>query len=215
MKQPKLNLSMLALPIFLIASNAVIFTVLSKLAGEEAGYLLGFIFYWSFWCLLIPRLVVRKQRFASLLTERRPLFVRNNWPAALLWGVVIFVAILMYGKDFLVAPPAMILIAIPLAAINGVCEELLWRGVYVRVFPVNPWLGIIYPAIGFAAWHFVPQMVYPAENVFAFVLSTLFLGLVYGFIAYRTGSAKWTAISHSLSGAIALAAPLAQIAISL
>lgn len=83
----------------------------------------------------------------------------------------------------------------------------------MRVFPVNPWLGIIYPAIGFAAWHLVPQMVYPAENVFAFVLSTLFLGLVYGFIAYRTGSAKWTAISHSLSGWLALAAPLAQIAI--
>jgi membrane protease YdiL (CAAX protease family) len=214
MKKSKRNLSMLALPILLIASNAVIFTVLSQLAGDETGYLLGFIFYWSFWCLLIPGLLVRKHRFASLLTDRRPLFGRDNRPAALLWGLVIFVAILMYGRDFLAAPPALILIAVLLAVVNGVCEELLWRGVYVRVFPANPWWGILYPSIGFAAWHFVPQMVYPAENVFGFVLSTLFLGLVYGFIAYRTGSAKWTAISHSLSGAVALAAPLAQIAIS-
>jgi hypothetical protein len=43
----------------------------------------------------------------------------------------------------------------------------------------------------------------------------LFLELAYGFIAYRTGSARWTAISHSFNGAIALAAPLAQIAISI
>jgi hypothetical protein len=60
-------------------------------------------------------------------------------------------------------------------------------------------------------WHFVPQMIYPAGNQFGFVFSTLFLGLAYGLIAYRTGSAKWTAISHSVNGALALAAPLAQI----
>jgi membrane protease YdiL (CAAX protease family) len=123
-------------------------------------------------------------------------------------------ALLMYGKDFIAAPPVLILLAIPLATINGVCEELLWRGLYVRVFPTNPWLGIIYPAVGFAGWHFVPQILYPAEDVWGFVLSTLFLGLAYGFIAYRTGSARWTAISHSFNGSIALAAPLAQITIS-
>jgi hypothetical protein len=36
------------------------------------------------------------------------------------------------------------------------------------------------------------------------VLSTFFLGLAYGFIAYRTGSARWTAISHSLNSILAL-----------
>jgi hypothetical protein len=45
--------------------------------------------------------------------------------------------------------------------------------------------------------------------VYGFVVSTLFLGLAYGFIAYRTGSARWTAISHSVSGILALSGMLA------
>jgi hypothetical protein len=39
----------------------------------------------------------------------------------------------------------------------------------------------------------------------------VFLGLAYGFIIYRTCSSKWMAISLSLTGALALAAPLVQI----
>jgi len=63
---------------------------------------------------------------------------------------------------------------------------------------------VLYPAVGFALWHLAPQSVFPAENVPGFILSTLFLGLAYGFIAYSTGSAFWTAISHSLGGILAL-----------
>jgi membrane protease YdiL (CAAX protease family) len=70
-------------------------------------------------------------------------------------------------------------------------------------------LGILYPAIGFALWHLAPQSIFPAENKPAFILSTLFLGLAYGFIAYSTGSAFWTAISHSLNGILALSGMLA------
>jgi membrane protease YdiL (CAAX protease family) len=215
MNRQAIQVLAVATPILLLASTSIFFITASQRLGNELGYLLGFSFYWLFWCLLAPWLMIRKQGFASLLIDRRPLFSRENWLAALLWGIVTIVALLMYGEDFIAAPPVLILLAIPLATINGVCEEMLWRGLYVRVFPTNPWLGIIYPAVGFAAWHFVPQILYPAEDVWAFVLSTLFLGLAYGFIAYRTGSARWTAISHSFNGAIALAAPLAQIAISI
>lgn len=205
----------LLLPGALLVSSGWFFRQAGQRLGSELGYLAGFAFYWLFWCLLVPWLAVRKDGLVSLLTDCRPLFGRQNWLAALFWVIVIVVAVWMYGKDFLAAQPAVMLVAFPLAAVNGVCEELLWRGLYVRVFPANARLGILYPAIGFAAWHFVPQMVYPAENLVGFVLSTFFLGLAFGYIAYCTGSAKWTAISHSLSGALALAAPLTQIIISL
>jgi hypothetical protein len=91
----------------------------------------------------------------------------------------------------------------------GCCEEILWRGLYVRLFPRNIWMGILYPSLGFALWHFAPQVIFPAENVIGFVVSTFFLALPYGFIAYKTGSAKWTAVSHSLSGILALSGYLA------
>ena len=102
------------------------------------------------------------------------------------------------------------IIAIPVAIINGVCEELLWRGLYIKVFPNNALLGVIFPAIGFAFWHISPQLIFPAEQgVWPFVTSTLFLGLSYGWIAYKTKSIKWNAISHSLGGILDLGGAIA------
>jgi|YNPMSStandDraft_2_1061718.scaffolds.fasta_scaffold01912_6 hypothetical protein len=198
-----------ALPILICVLMSAIYWAISQLLGQAAGYLLGFAFYWLFWCLLIPRALLGKTEFATILHDRAPLFSRANWPAALLWLVVTLVAVLMYAGEVLRAPLTIILLAVPLATLNGFCEEILWRGLYVRLFPRNLWLGILYPALGFALWHFAPQVIFPAENVTGFVISTFFLALPYGFIAWRTGSARWTAISHSLSGILALSGHLA------
>ena len=192
------------LPFALFFSAWLVFQGAAQWAGKEAGYLLGFLFYWLFWCLLVPGLAFRKVGIGNLLKDQKRLFSRENWLAALLWIAVAAGAIAMYGQGFFQAPLTLILLAIPVATLNGLCEELLWRGLYVRAFPNNPWLGGVYPAVGFALWHFAPQTIYPAENQLGFTLSTLFLGLVYGFISYRTGSAKWAAVSHSLSGILAL-----------
>ncbi|MCS6880914.1 MAG: CPBP family intramembrane glutamic endopeptidase [Oscillochloridaceae bacterium] len=200
---------LLALPLALAPVMAGVFALGARWLGAEAGYLLGFGLYWLVWCLLVPRALLGKAGFATLLRDRAPLFSRNNWLAACLWLLVTLSAVFMYAGAFLSAPPALILLAAPLATVNGVCEELLWRSLYARCFPRNPWLAIVYPAIGFALWHLAPQMVFPAGNVAGFVLATFFLGLSYGFIAYRTGSARWTAVSHSLSGALALSGYLA------
>jgi hypothetical protein len=206
---------LLGLPLLLLPVMAAMFTLLSRWLGAEAGYLLGFGFYWLFWCLFIPRVLLGKTEFASILLDRTPLFSRANWHAALFWLVVALVAVFMYAGEFLRAPLTLILLAIPLATLNGFCEEILWRGLYVRRFPRNPWLGILYPSLGFALWHLAPQVIFSAENVLGFVLSTFFLALPYGFIAWRTGSAKWTAISHSLSGILALSGYLAPSALAL
>lgn len=221
------SLVALTLPLLLLPAMAGVFTLFAQLLGAEAGYLLGFGFYWLFWCLLVPRWLLGKQEFGAILRDRAPLFSftpnpspngrgenarrtnRIEYGAALLWLLVTLVAVLMYAGEFIRAPLALILLSIPLATLNGFCEEILWRGLYVRLFPHNPRLAILYPSVGFAVWHLAPQTIFPAENVPAFVLSTFFLALPYGYIAYRTGSAKWTALSHSLSSILALSGYLA------
>ena len=193
----------LAIPLLLIFTTALVFRYASTAFGKEKGYLVGFGFYWLFWCVLIPCLLVGKLDLTGLLTDRLSLFNLQNWPAALLWILITAVTLFMYGKSFVKASLTLFLLAIPLAVVNGFCEEMLWRGVYVQTFTNNFWLGVLYPAVGFALWHLVPQSVFPAENKLAFIISTLFLGVAYGFIAYRTGSALWTAISHSVNGILA------------
>jgi len=204
-----------ALPLLLLSVMAGIFALSARWLGAEAGYLLGFGFYWLFWCLLAPRWLLGKLEFAALLRDRAPLFSRANWLAALLWLTVTLVSVFLYAGDFLRAPLTLVLLAAPLATLNGFCEEILWRGLYVRRFPLNPCLAILYPSLGFALWHLAPQVIFPAENVIGFIVSTFFLALPYGFIAYRTGSARWTALSHSLSGILALSGYLAPSVLAL
>lgn len=206
---------LLVLPFALTPSAWFVFTTLAKYLGRETGYLLGFLFYWAIWCLLIPWMILGKRDFLALFVDKTPLLSRPNRLTAVLWVFITLVTILMYGRDFLRAPLALILLAAPLATLNGLCEETLWRGLYVQTFPNNFWLAVLYPAIGFALWHLVPLQVFPEGSPSGFVLSTFFLGLAYGFIAYKTGSAKWTAISHSLNGILALSGFLAPSVLAL
>ena len=109
-------------------------------------------------------------------------------------------------------PIAVIAIGIPIAIINGTCEEILWRGLYVRNFSNKVILGLIYPSIGFAIWHLSPQLVFPLEGgiigIIIFIISTFFLGFCYGLVSYKTDSIRWNAISHSLNSILAFGIPI-------
>jgi uncharacterized protein len=84
---------------------------------------------------------------------------------------------------------------------NGTLEELLWRGVFVTVFHSSWLLGVLLPTIGFAVWHVAPQLVHPSRapgRTASFVLVSGVLGLMWGRVAFTTGSILRTAISHVL-----------------
>lgn len=174
----------------------------SRWLNAEFGYVLGFLFYWAIWCFLVPLLILKGEGIVSLFREANPLFRKSNWLPAALLVLIVVITVAMYPPiKLLAAPGKLIIIAIPVAILNGVCEELLWRGLYVKAFPGNRILGFVYPSIGFALWHVSPQLVIPAESgIWPFVVSTLFLGISYGWISYRTGSIKWNVISHSIGG---------------
>lgn len=203
--------ALLILPILLIPSTALVFVFSAKWWGKDFGYLLGFLFYWAFWCLLVPATLLKKEGMASLFAEENPLFRKSNWLPAALLILIVVITIIMYPPTRLLASSMeLLIIAIPIAIINGICEEILWRGLYVKVFRANWVLGVIYPSIGFALWHISPQLIVPAETgIWPFVLSTFFLGIGYGWISYRTGSIKWNAISHGLGGILDLGGAIA------
>jgi hypothetical protein len=48
-----------------------------------------------------------------------------------------------------------------IAVVNGVGEELLWRGAYLDTFPEDAWRGAVWPWVGFTLWHPAPQIVFP------------------------------------------------------
>lgn len=192
------------LPILLLASTALVFSGGAYWLGKAGGYVVGFLFYNGFWCILVPFLLLGKSQFLSLFQETNPLFQKKHWwLIALLLSTTAGALGMLSAHDLPNTPLALVLIAIPAAIVTGTCEEILWRGVYVKMFPAQIFWGLIYPSLGFAVWHLSPQLIYPASipgGMFAFAGLTFFLGLCYGLVAYKTGSCKWTAISHSLNG---------------
>lgn len=205
-RTPRQKTFVLLSPFLLIPSTAFVFVSVSRASNAALGYVLGFLFYWVIWCLLVPLSILKRAGFASLFREENPLFRRSNWLPASLLVLIVVITVIMYPPTGLLAAPAkLLLIAVPVAVVNGVCEEILWRGLYATVFPGNAVFGVVYPSIGFALWHLSPQLVVPADSgVWPFVISTFFLGISYGWISYRTGSIKWNALSHILGGILDL-----------
>ncbi|MBU0702980.1 MAG: CPBP family intramembrane metalloprotease [Chloroflexi bacterium] len=201
---------LIVLPVFLTSSTSLVFSKAAQWLGNDQGYLLGFGFYWI-WCLSVPFIFWGRRGFRRVFTEGTPLFKKKNCLLVGLLSLTVVGAIWMYFIPHLSTVSIWIVLFSPVTIINGSCEEILWRGVYVKAFGKNVFLACIYPAIGFALSHISSALVFPAEGgMLPFIISTFFLGLVYGWVAYRTGSAKWTAITHSLIGLLAFGEPISS-----
>jgi membrane protease YdiL (CAAX protease family) len=198
----------LILPVLLILSAAAVYYLSSKTFGKFPGYLTGFAFYWLFWCLIIPYIINRKSLILYFKSESA-LFEKKNWWVIILFFSTIIAPVFMYFIPGLSDKSILIIIlAVPFAIIDGFCEELFWRGFYVNEFRDSILWGIFIPSVFFSLWHFTPQIVFPHDNQIGFVISTLCLGLTYGIVAYKTKSAKWSAIGHSISGILAFSGSL-------
>lgn len=203
---------LILLPGLLVPSCWAVFHFGARFLGPAAGYLAGFAFYWLIWCLGVPLALLGRRGLIGLFAEERPLFSRANaLPAALLVSTSLVTLVLYTLPALGTADWGLFLVHLPLTVLNGVLEEVLWRGLYLRAFPDNCWFGVLYPALGFAAWHLAPQAVHPSPlGVLVFAALTLPLGLVYGWAAKRSGSIRWPAASHALNGVLVLGDPLAR-----
>jgi membrane protease YdiL (CAAX protease family) len=105
------------------------------------------------WCLIVPLLLIGPQQLVDLFRD-----VPNRWgdPA---WLSVICLVLPVVGGYAYFFPAArrsatrqIILVSLAYAIVNGVFEEVLWRGVYISIFPGQWILGVIYPAMGFGQY---------------------------------------------------------------
>jgi len=207
---------LLLLPLVLILTTALVFYFSSNFFGSNLSYIIGFSFYYVFWCYGATLALMGRKGFVSLFKEVNPLFSKKNWYLIIIFFMLVLGTVLMYLIPSInEATLNLILLAVPIALVHGVGEEALWRGLYIRTYPKNIILGVIYPSVAFALWHLSPQMVFPAENLIAFVGSTLFLGVSYAIIAYKTGSIKWVAFLHVLGSLLALGQPITTSILSL
>jgi membrane protease YdiL (CAAX protease family) len=188
------RVAVLAAPVAVPMSMALIFRWLSQRFSPPTAYNVGFIIYWLGWCIGFPLVVLGPRRVARALSRaRQPSAVETLLLIVPIAGAV--------GTELL---PKRSEINKPLAAvlatsgvINATGEELLWRGVFLEELPNDLLRGMVWPLVGFSLWHLVPQMILPSHiGRWRFVLGAALIGSVSTFSASRSGGLRNCLISH-------------------
>ena len=197
------QLALLAAPPLVFTSMLGTYRGLSRRCGPRRGYFAAFLVYWLGWCLLFPLWVIGPGRLRPVLVAPvEPLGRPPFLGALLLAGPPLGSALTGFRARVRRATPLMLLASAGFALVNGAAEELLWRGIYLAEFPRQPLVGYLYPSLGFGAWHLAPQSVRPSHmpgGRWAFAATAVFMGLTYGWVARRTGSIRWTVVSHMVT----------------
>lgn len=202
--------ALLVMPLVLLLTTYLAFQEFVTWLGFKAGYFAGFAFYWAVWGLLFPLWALGGQGLRTLFRDVRPRLGKPGWVGAVLLALPPLLAgLTVFPAKLPQATPLVVLVSFVLALVNGTLEEVLWRGAYIKAFSDRVGLGYLYPSLGFALWHLAPQAVHPIAmpgGVAAFIAGALFLGLCWGWVAWRTGSIRWTVVSHVFTDFLGLGA---------
>ncbi len=188
-------------PPALIGVMYVVFKFLVSATGSSfVGWYLGLVTYWFTWCTILPLALVGWRRVKALIRPRS----LHGWSLALLFIPIAGASLyrLVPGMGYEKQALWMTLLYISTAFGNGFFEELLWRGVYMDLFPDSIPLRFVWPTIAFALWHYAPGAVSANENVWGLIIGAAALGFVQSLLAKQTNGIWWPIVAHSIGGLI-------------
>ena len=179
-----------------------LFFIVPRLTGWDAraGYLFTLGFYWLAFCLPVIGLHALPGNDGRLFSERLPW--RDWWILPLLLAQAGLVALISFMPNTTMLSYGALWLAILIAAINAPLEELAWRGGFIGTFQDRPRLGFWLGWGLFTAWH-IP-LVLSVGIVFdggaaALIGGAAALGLMWNWIAWRTGSVFYVGLAHFIT----------------
>ena len=89
-----------------------------------------------------------------------------------------------------------------MAFANGILEEVLWRGVFITLFPGNLKWSVVWPTLWFALWHLAPGLISISFSPGVLMAGAAVFGACWGWLAMKSNSIRWSAISHILTGLV-------------
>lgn len=187
-------------PLVIIGMMYPIFQFLGNQLGNSVGWYLGLWIYWIIWGWVFPWVMIGKDSIVRLIRPQKltlQLFFMVAFP-------VIMAAIFRFITGMEYEKPALwflfILISTNLG--NGFFEEVLWRGMYLELFPTRVTLRIVWSTIWFALWHYAPGSISASGNPIGLMIGSGMMGLYFAFLAHKTKTIWWTMIAHALGGLI-------------
>jgi membrane protease YdiL (CAAX protease family) len=184
----------LAVPIAVPLSMWGLFAVLATRLSPRQAYNVGFGIYWAVWCFAFPIWLIGPRRAAAQLRTGRGLTAAE---AALLAVPVLGGIGTALVPQWRQVDTQLAAVMVGTASVNAIGEELLWRGVFLEEFPDDPLSGSIWPLVGFALWHLVPQTILPSRHGrWQFVAGSFLVGLGSTVVARRGGGLRQTLLPH-------------------
>lgn len=187
-------------PIVLVAFMYPVFQLLARALGERLGWYLGLVIYWVIWGAAFPPVIIGKDSIKKLIRPQRPnvkVLLLVALPL-LLTCIFRFTIGMAYEKSSLLT--WIYVLSTPFG--NGFFEEVLWRGVYMNLFPGRNFYRIIWPSIWFAIWHYAPGSVSSNTNVVGLMIGAGMLGFYSSYLAKKTDTIWWSIMVHTLGGII-------------
>jgi len=193
----------IVIPPILIAFMYPIFYLLAGVfVVDRIAWYLGLIIYWLTWGAIFPFLIIGKENIRTLIRPQKP-----NKKVLLLIAIPLlgalatkFIPGIGYEKESVWI--FLLLLSTPLG--NGFFEEVLWRGVYFKLFPNNILYRMIWPSIWFAMWHYVPGSVLH-DNVVGLIglmVGSGVMGLYLSYLTKKMNTLWWSIVAHCLGGII-------------
>jgi membrane protease YdiL (CAAX protease family) len=190
-------------PLILTGVMYPIFQLLSRVLGETIGWYLGLAIYWLVWCGVFPWLMIGKASIRRMIQ-----------PQKLTGGILLMVlfpllmaALYRFATGMEYEKPSVwiFLLLVSTNFGNGFFEEVLWRGMYMELFPHSVFFRIFWSSIWFALWHYAPGSVSSTGNAIGLMIGAGLMGFYLSFLANRTGTIWWTIIAHTIGGFIMIA----------
>lgn len=171
---------------------------------SRAGYLFSMTAYWLMFCLPVIGLHALPGNDGRLFSEKLPW--RDWWLISLLLVQVGVVAIANFVPNTAILASGSMYLAMLIAAINGPLEEMAWRGGFLGTFRDRPRLGFWLGWALFTAWHIPLALsvgVVFDGGALALIGGAAGLGLLWSWVAWRTGSVFYASIAHGLTNLFA------------
>jgi hypothetical protein len=191
-------IAILALPV-LVLMMLGIYQKASQRWGRRRAWYVGFWVYWPVWCVFFPWRLLGWQKVREVLGSQK--LNAQQGPLLLLPVVLTFLGRFFVKYDQKTErweTAALVLMSF----VNGLLEEVLWRGVYIALFPGNVLWGFAWPTVWFALWHLAPGSVSMSMSAGLLVAGAAGFGACWSWLALKTGTIRWSVFSHTLTGLV-------------
>ena len=195
------------IPLVLISVMYPIFNSFAgALANDRIAWYLGLITYWIIWGLVFPLIIIGKKNVTELIRPQKPT-IKILIPMLIILLGALSVRLFVPGMEYEKQSGWILILLLSTSFGNGFFEEVLWRGVYFKLFPNKIFYRMVWPTIWFAIWHYIPGSVLH-ENVTGLIglmAGSGLMGLVLIYMTKKTNTLWWSILAHTIGGIIMVA----------